>query len=207
MYQVWAYRKFDTFHPLWYHGQDFLLQEVLMTEKVNRRPNCKCAICGKPIYRRPYRLAKNPRRYCSRQCWQVDNRGRDLSHLRTPEVIEKRRQTILAHPEKYQYAGGRYVEPGKGYVMVRCPHEFQQMARQNGYVLEHRLAMARHLGRCLKAGEVVHHLNDDLEDNRLENLRLYSSHQEHYIAEHAQEIAAENSRTGRTNWRKKRAQS
>ena len=178
-----------------------------MTEKVNRRPNCECVICGTPMYRRPHKLAANPHRYCSRVCWQVDNRERDISHLRDPDTIEKRRQTILAHPEKYRPADGRYVEPGKGYVMVRCPPEFQSMARQNGYVLEHRLVMARHLGRCLRPAEVVHHSNGTLEDNRLENLRLYSSHRAHYAEKHAQEIAAENSRTGRTDWRKKRAQS
>ena len=178
-----------------------------MSKEPKRYPNCQCAICGKPIYRRPHKLKENPRRFCSRQCWAVDNRKRDLSHLRDPEVIERRRQTILAHPELYQYAGGRYIEPGKGYVMVRCPPEFQEMARKNGYVLEHRLVMAQHLGRCLERKEVVHHLNGNLEDNRLENLKLYPSHQEHYIADHAAEIAAENARTGRTNWRQKHVQS
>ena len=178
-----------------------------MAEKVNRRPNCECAICGTLIYRRPHKLSQNPRRYCSRDCWAVDNRKRDVSHLSSPEVIEKRRQTLLSNPGRYRPAGGRYIEPGKGYVMVRCPADYQQMSRQNGYVLEHRLAMAKHLDRCLRRAEVVHHVNGDLQDNRLENLRLYTSHQAHYSECHAQEIATENSRTGRTDWRKKRAQS
>ena len=169
-----------------------------MSQKVNRRPNCKCSVCGKPIYRRPHKLKKNPVRFCSRKCWSVENRKRDVSHLRAPEVIEKRRQTILANPERYQWGSGRYIEPGKGYVMVRCPPEYKAMGRQNNYVLEHRLVMAKHLGRLLEPGEVVHHLNSDLEDNRIENLRLYSSHREHYIENHAQEIAEENRRTGRT---------
>lgn len=34
-----------------------------------RSPNCACATCGKPIYRRPWELAEFEHVYCSRQCY------------------------------------------------------------------------------------------------------------------------------------------
>ena len=56
------------------------------------------------------------------------------------------------------------------YVIVWCPDH--PNARSDGFILEHRLIMSKHIGRPLLEHEVVHHKNSLKDDNRIVNLQL-----------------------------------
>jgi len=82
-------------------------------------------------------------------------------------------------PGNSRWRGGKTRESG-GYVSqwVSEDSPYFSMA-SGGRVLEHRLVMAQHLGRCLEAWEVVHHVNGIPDDNRLENLELLDCQGQH----------------------------
>ncbi len=77
----------------------------------------------------------------------------------------------VARGEKHHNWTGGFKKMN-GYRFVLCPDEFADMCLSSGYVAEHRLAMARHLGRSLLRRETVHHINGDKLDNRIENLQM-----------------------------------
>ena len=154
----------------------------VMIKEPNRIPNTNCKVCQSPIYRRPSQVKKQLAVTCSRACRNklYTMKGREAWQGYTFPKGEK--NPAWKGGLTYKRPKGNY----KNVKYVRCPQEFLPMARKDGYIMEHRLIMAKHLGRLLERVEVVHHIDHDPANNSVENLMLFATNAEHKRYEHSQ---------------------
>lgn len=72
------------------------------------------------------------------------------------------------------WKGGNKIE--QGYVLIYSPEH--PKAVQN-YVREHRLVVEKFIGRYLNKEEVIHHIDENRQNNHISNLMLFKNQIEH----------------------------
>lgn len=155
-----------------------------------------CDQCGETFERKAWEVEKRKRQgwamYCSVACRDAAKLGRRgeqrvarISHLceHCGEIYER-----APHQKSQRYCSvdcankakqGRPPRRGvklttrEGYITVYVPPAERPPGQEKiARHMEHRVVMARALGRHLEAFETVHHINGDKSDNRIENLQL-----------------------------------
>ena len=159
----------------------------------------KCPECQNHVWIRNCWKRRNEQTFCSRQC-AGKSRGRALvlhSHKGRSAWTEKSRESYrkkMTGPRNPAWKGGVTYSRKRGNYKpvkyVRCPAEFQQMARRDGYVMEHRLVMAKLIGRPLMRVEVVHHEDHNPQHNDQFNLLLWPDNRTHKLWEHGSALPA-----------------
>lgn len=119
--------------------------------RLNRRPDCKACVRNRQRENRPQGGNKKDLCSCGRPKCSISKRCRNCSH----PPVEGREPTWRKNKYGYMQA---YGVGGK-------------------MLLQHRHVMERHLGRPLRDDENVHHKNGMRDDNKIENLELWSKSQ------------------------------
>ena len=156
-----------------------------------------CSECGKTYTTQAawIKRVKNPT--CSRQC-NGKARGREWAphgHKGRAGWTDKSRASYreaMAGSRNPAWKGGvTYWRKAGNYPpikYVRAPEWALPMARKDGYIMEHRLIMARMAGRLLTRQEVVHHRDHEPTNNAPSNLELWPSNGSHKAAEHGRAV-------------------
>ncbi len=133
---------------------------------------CDCPKCGKQrwVY---LRHGEPVSKHCVQCREYVLTPARAKVH-KSRKGIPRKLGIIRRGKEAYSYKNGRF-KTVRGYISVLltgADEFYLPMSTHAHRVLEHRLVMAKHLGRCLSSWELVHHKNGIKDDNRIENLGL-----------------------------------
>lgn len=146
-----------------------------------------CTECGEPFetYPRTLRRVKEP--HCSKRCNGMA-RGREwATHGYKGPIAKGAPPPVMYGSANPAWKGGVTLKRAKGNYKgvryVRCPPEWLMMARADGYIMEHRLVMARWVGRPLSRTEVVNHKDHDPSHNARPNLELWPTNRDHKMGE------------------------
>jgi hypothetical protein len=119
---------------------------------------CKVAECGRKV------VAWD---LCSAHYQRWKSHG----NLKASEPITKSRPGAKNH----NWNGGKSFDRGR--VMLYRPKH--PRANRHGYVYRYTLVMEKHIGRFLKPGELVHHKDENHQNDKRSNLKLMASQAEH----------------------------
>ncbi|KKK68349.1 hypothetical protein LCGC14_2944950, partial [marine sediment metagenome] len=159
--------------------QRFLNRNIIsLSNYINIKTEMKCkCFCGKEFFDYPC----NRKGYCSRKCM-----GKAYTYKIKTNCLKCGKEFLIKRAGKKRGRGkycskhcvnwkGGFIQH-RGYIFIHKP---RHPRNNNGYIPYHRFVMEQYLGRILKSTEVVHHINSNLSDNKIENLKLFSSHSKH----------------------------
>ena len=147
---------------------------ICKKDKINR---CQCGT-NNPFYGKKHSkelIAKISKKLRGRKLSKNTINKIRTFHKNRLKNKEERIKCGLPKEKNPNWKGGKYTD-NRGYVLI-LDHSHPNCDIR-GYIYEHRLIVEKHIGRYLSSKEVVHHINNIKNDNRIENL-IFCTQSEH----------------------------
>jgi hypothetical protein len=141
----------------------------------------KCLVCSKE-----FKTASSKSKYCSRECYYKMKRIRGDRHIWTEKekasMSEKYKgsgnpmygkESWCKGKKRPDMTGKKHPLYKRGYWIGEGYKIIQGVVSTGGKkIKEHRMIMENFIGRKLRDEEIIHHINGDKLDNRIENLQI-----------------------------------
>lgn len=143
-----------------------------------------CERCGKEFEAR----ADYPQKYCSRECYYESIRTGRTKYPKTCQLCGKEFQGWTPNSQFCSTRCQYLARMGKNHPLYKRGFSMDDgyrkvLSGKGGYVREHRKVVEGIIGRKLKTDEIIHHINVNRSDNRIENLTILTK-SEHTLVHH-----------------------
>lgn len=132
----------------------------------------KCGEATVLNYLKRYEIPRRPQhQWKGRKMSEVSKEKLRIAHT-GKKASQETKDKMSAQRKGRTYSRPKRIKNSKGYTMLWEPNN--PMSNKGGYIAEHRKVMAIILDRLLTGDEIIHHINEIKDDNRVENLMVLS---------------------------------
>ena len=156
----------ETFRERYKGNHKFCSLECNYAHK-RKRSIVECEYCGRSVEKQTYQVKRNKYNFCSMECrdkYRSENFSGENSPLagsKQSDEHKQKRGIYKSGEDCHNWAGGETIHMGYRFIRV-----------DGKKVAEHRIVAEKALGRKLRKGEEVHHINGDRLDSRNKNLLI-----------------------------------
>ena len=145
-----------------------------------------CLICQKSFYTKPFFIKKGQGKYCSSKCYWTTLKNVSFfkgkthsleARLKMSNDRKGQRRSPATEFKKGQNAGSKNFRWNGGYHTTKGGYLKKKVGDK--YIFIHRIIVEQYIKRPLLPSETVHHINENVTDNRLKNFIVFKNHGYH----------------------------